>query len=166
MYLSREQREELIKLRVLEYLSNPPQDMRFFAEGNQGATATELGRVIRHEANRHRLLPEMEQAGLIARRDKPEADGKSKPYFITDEGRRYLDEARQKAMLLEPEQRRGWADQVGGEARQALAAVLRGLPEFQDGGEERIQEVSRALADAIGLPARQTGRGEAERSGR
>ena len=107
MYLSRDQSEELVKLRVLEYLSNPPQKMRFFAEGNQGATATELdSRVIKRDANRHRLLPEMEQAGLIARRDKPEADGKSKPYFITDEGRRYLDEARQKAMLLEPEQRR------------------------------------------------------------
>src|SRR5690348_417209 len=149
MSLSRKQREELTKLRVLEYLSNPPLG-RFFGGENEGASATDIRDEIRETGLEHRLLPEMQQAGLIRRRDTPGADGHSKPYFITNEGRQYLQEAKQKAMLLTPSQRVGWADEAVNESDKRIVDFLRGLPEFR-GREARVQEVARDLTEAIRL---------------
>jgi hypothetical protein len=88
------------------------------------------------------LLPEMQQAGLIGRREEPDPrDGKSRPYFIKDAGRRYLENAQQRAMGFEPNQRIGWADEV-------------------------VRGNHRTVAEAIGLPAPQMSRRDAEGLGR
>ena len=89
----------------------------------------------------------MQQAGLIGRRQDPDPrDGKSRPYFITDEGRRYLEKAQQKAMLFEPYQRVGWAEREPGiDKHQALADFIRELPEFRGSDEARIHEVTYQL---------------------
>lgn len=110
-----------------------------------------------------RRLPELQRAGLITRDETSKA---AKPYVITDEGRRYLEAARQKAALLSPFERMGWADEVGDEKHRAIAMFIRRLPEFAGSDEARIQEVSHALAHTMGLLAPQRARNDAERPGR
>jgi hypothetical protein len=161
MSLRRTQRDELSKLRILEFLSNP-QVAGFLAEGSGGATKEDMRRV-EGVLNLDRTLLEMRQAGLVIRQETSKA---SKPYVITDAGRRHLEEVRQKAMLLMPVERLGWADAVGGVGHNAIAGFLRCLPEFKGSDEPRIQQVSRALAEAIGLPAPETVRRDTGRPGR
>lgn len=154
-----EKRDEQSKLAILAFLSEPP-DSGFFGRASNGATASEISLKLRGKAvNAGRVLVDMQVAGLVTR------EGPSKPYLITDDGRRHLEEARQKAMLLSPIERMGWADEVGGETHSQISGYLRRLPEFK-GDEARVQEVSRGLAEAIGLPAPKTGRRDAEGLGR
>ena len=173
MALPIKQREELTKLRVLRHLSQP-----LDADSDAGLKER-ISTGIRYHSGLSRpqirdqfvtfdgLLPKMQREGLIGRREEPDPrDGKSRPYFITDAGRRYLEAAQQRAMGFEPNQRTGWADEAVTSNHRAIAAVIRELPEFSGSGEARIQEVSRAVAEAVGLPAPQTGRTDAERSGR
>ena len=84
-------------------------------------------------------------------------DGKSKPYFITDDGRRYLEETQQRAMATELGQRQDWAaTEADTELLQvAVADFLRRLPEFQLCREERIREVSQGLAESLSQSASQ-----------
>lgn len=163
MSLRRAQEDELSKLRILEFLSNPRRaGAGFFGERSGGATKEDI-KFAGGFYRLGRILPEMQKAALIARDETSKA---AKPYFITDEGRRYLAEAKQRAMVLAPGDREGWADAVGGESHKIIARFLQRLPEFEGSGEARIQQVSRDLAEAIGLPAPETARTGPERSGR
>jgi hypothetical protein len=154
--LPRKTREELTKLRVLRYLSQP-------LDVESGATLKDAissamydiglpeGEAIRQRGDLNRLLPEMQRAGLIGRRPEPDPrDGKSRPYFITDEGRRYLEDAQQRALLFEPNQRVGWAEREPVIDEQgALAEFVRALPEFWGSDEARIHEVAYQLHHLI-----------------
>jgi DNA-binding PadR family transcriptional regulator len=164
MSINQAQQDEISKLRILQFLSNP-QSAGILAARTGGATKDDVERYVQGVRNEGRLLQEMQQAGLVTRQ---EAEGRrSKPYSITDEGRQYLEDARQKATLMEPWEREGWADLVpNGKAREMLADAVRGLPEFQGSDEARIREVSRILAARIGLLAPQTGRRDVEGFGR
>jgi DNA-binding PadR family transcriptional regulator len=141
----------------------PTSGFRKFLDGEKhGATATELDSVLYHLNDRSlaslsRVLAEMEDAGLIERQELPG----SKPYFITDKGREYLEQAKQKAIFLDTADRRGWADEVADDARQSLAGFIRQLPEFEGSGEARIQEVAgqlRLLTENRSKPASQSDR--------
>jgi DNA-binding PadR family transcriptional regulator len=119
-----------------------------------------------------------------------------KPYRITQRGRDYLAEAAKRASTpaAEPEHVQAsldvltlrsvpplkelsnsflerlpqdWTTLVLAPRVEKLAAdFIRRLPEFDGSDEARIQEVSRGLAEAIGLPAPQTPRSDAEGVGR
>jgi DNA-binding MarR family transcriptional regulator len=152
----REQTKEAAIIKVLDYVDFEPR-----------ATASDIDRFVnvRHVRSTSSLLPEMIKAGLIERQEVP-TYGHAKPISITDRGRRYLEEARQRAMSSASGQRQGWAEGVSADKDGAIADVLRHLPEFQASNEKRIQEVSRKLAEAIASPGPQSARGDAERSGR
>jgi DNA-binding PadR family transcriptional regulator len=158
MKLPRNQREELTKLRVLRYLSQPL-DMDSGAALQSGIRSGLNDLLLEPDGRSrsrswhdqmgdlNRLLPEMQETGLIGRRQEPDPrDGKSRPYFITDRGRRYLEDAQQRAMLFDPDQRRGWVDREPSiDNHQTLAEFIRQLPEFRGSDEARIQEVTYKL---------------------
>ena len=142
------QRYELSQLRILQCLSEP-------VNIEHGATLTSILR----DAHPERLvtgdkpLADMEKSGLVER--KPDGrNGRSKPYFITNAGRRYLEEARQKALSPEIMPRQDWsAREAIPDLQQTVADFLRTLPEFRDGCDGRLQEVSQQLAQTISQSA-------------
>ena len=154
---------ERAKLRVLAFLNDPV----IVADG--GAVKDQISRAVDDAATASgitdyisiiNLLPKMKEAGLIDRVQQPSShDGNSKPYFITDVGKQYLQSAQDKAMSTETGQRQDWAT---GEAnpgvQETVADFIRRLPEFQTRSEERIQRVSRELSEKLAasrLPSRQ-----------
>ena len=152
---SEETKYELAKLRLLQYLSEPENAVH-------GALAdritSEVGPFRDRTANR-RLLAELKEAQLIERITDP-ADRRAHPLFITEKGRDFLAEAMRKAVFPEMALRGDWAEQEAERdqsAQQDAASILRGLPEFQNSGEHRIQAVSRelvkALSQALARPA-------------
>ncbi len=186
---------EQAKLLTLRYLSEPENLPHGQILTRIRGAISDAGADIQSYTLRE-MLKEMAVDGLVEIGGSHPAHGNiKKPYRITGKGRDHLERAENKSPPVGgPEQgqeiqdvaaRRSapllrdlsndflerlpqdWTALVMATRLQKLSAdFLRGLPEFQGGGEERIQEVSRALADAIGLPARQRDRGEAERSGR
>jgi DNA-binding MarR family transcriptional regulator len=152
---------ERAKLRVLQLLSDP-------ANVEYGASMTAINQKTPFGTMNtlKKLLAELQTHGLIERRQDP-SDSRIQPFFITLQGKDYLASATEKALFPEIGQRQGWsARESGSNMQQAAAAFLRRLPEFRDSSEARIQEVSRDLAEAIGIPAPQTARRDAERTGR
>jgi DNA-binding MarR family transcriptional regulator len=141
----RDKVKDVAIIKVLDYIAFEP-----------GATASDIDSFAqsKHLRSTGLLLPEMVQAGLIERQEKPTYHH-AKPYSITNKGRQYLEEARQGALG-------GVSDDKQG----VLADVLRQLPEFQTSSEERIQEVSCKLVEAIGRHTQHTARRDAERPSR
>jgi DNA-binding MarR family transcriptional regulator len=139
--LSSTQKQELSKLRILQYLSDSPL-------AKDGILLDYLPRPERGSPKR--LALEMVDEGLIERRQDPHLTKPTKPCFITDAGRQYLEAAQKKAMFPEIMPRQDWsAGETGPDTQQTVADFIRTLPEFSKSHDRRIQEVSQKLAQII-----------------
>jgi DNA-binding PadR family transcriptional regulator len=148
------------KLLTLKYLSEPANATHGEILHRIWGAVCDAGTEIQSYAMRD-VLKEMTADGLVEVRNSHPRNGNiRKPYRITQKGRDYLEEAMQPAPRVgEAEQGQDPPGSINLRAAPALqeraAHFVRGLPEFEDSGEARIQEVSRALAAAI---ARSSGR--------
>lgn len=159
--LSPTKKLEIVRITVLNSLA-APENLR------DGMTVVELNSKLHHNAKathgvrgrrenytesyfRQHVLASMVDEGLIS---KDESNPRSKPYRITEEGRKYLDESLTKALSTTPGQRQDWSNSASGPTLpDEIAVALRSLPEFRNSDEERIREVSEHLA---GIMARTT----------
>lgn len=145
MMSSRAQLFELSKLRVLQLLSEP---------GNReyGVVESRISRDACPEqlVTLSKLLTDILQCGLAERRQDTR-DSTAKPYFITPDGITYLKAAQDNAMFPEIGQTKHWATDkaVLGDLHMHIAGIIRGLPEFQGRGEERVRLISQHLVDAV-----------------
>jgi DNA-binding MarR family transcriptional regulator len=138
--LSSQQKHELSKLRILQYLSDSPL-------AKDGVLLDYLP--LAERGNRKTLALAMVDEGLIERRPDP-THKTAKPCFITDAGRKYLEAARQKAMFPEIMPRQDWsASATGPDMQQTVAEFIRTLPEFSRSHPRRIEEVSQQPAQII-----------------
>jgi hypothetical protein len=143
---------ERTKIKILQILSDPSNAESGKAAENLKGIAQRARRQGEEQLTTPNIvIPDMVASGLIERREGlSDLGAKAKPYFITDIGRKYPLDATAKAMSTEPGNRDDWAvrDATYG-VRETVANFIRRLPEFQTRSEERIQQVSRELAEML-----------------
>jgi DNA-binding PadR family transcriptional regulator len=138
-------RHEESKLSILKFLAKPD-------NVQYGETLTYIKRPTGAGTDHtvRERLNEMLADGLVEiRNSHPRGGNSRKPYVITQKGKDYLAEAASKL----PESAL-WVGRVASQSdiapqRQAIAAVLRRMPEFRSSNEERIQQVGQEIARAI-----------------
>lgn len=138
---------ELTTVRVLSFLKS------------QGpATRADLDTLVQVPSGApvQAVLPDLEQSGLVVRQQGPTpGQGKAKPYSITPEGERHLEEARQRlpASVHESGEGRGWAAQhhraPDVELHRSVMDVLIGQREFRNSNETRIRRLASEIIDVV-----------------
>jgi hypothetical protein len=144
------QRTKLAILQILSELSR---------NGPIGANFHEVSRALYDRCGRDwdryadltgtkTMLPQMEQEGLVRRSETK--IGHSRPFFITDAGQQYLDNALKNAVSDESAQRPTWVESMTYDKLENITSDYMGsLPEFRSSSDSRVQALSRDLAKKL-----------------
>lgn len=144
---TRQHKEQLLKIQMLSYLAEP-EHRQFGAHGD----------AVRHGARKEgnlrgvdgdKMLKALVDEGLVERRTDP-TNKNAKPYFITDEGSRFLEQEMQKAIFPDSATKSNWAgERSERKLEDAISDHLRTLQEFANAGDDRIGEVSLSVSQAV-----------------